>query len=183
MQAIFAGSELELMAYPGYREAVEDATGYEGNALLKARALRSQLRGAELAAAALADDSGLEVEALGGRPGLYSARYAGASATWQERRRRLLDELRDVAEPARGARFVCAMALILPDGEALTAIGSIAGAILPEQRGDAGFGYDPLFFHPPSDCTFAQLPAREKNVVSHRRAAADALLGRLRERV
>ncbi|MEO6834458.1 MAG: RdgB/HAM1 family non-canonical purine NTP pyrophosphatase [Candidatus Tumulicola sp.] len=182
LRAILAGSALELHAHPEYAGAIEDANDYLGNALLKARALARQLTAAGISAAVLADDSGLEVDALGGRPGVYSARYAGAAATWTQRRAALLAELRGVPEAERGGRFVSAVALILPGGEELTARGSAGGRIAEEERGSEGFGYDPLFFYPPRGCTFAQLGAEEKNAVSHRRRAADALLAALRER-
>jgi XTP/dITP diphosphohydrolase len=182
LRAIFADSPLELHAYSGYASPSEDAADYLGNALLKARALARQLRDAGIDAAVLADDSGLEVDALDGRPGVYSARYAGAVATWEARRASLLAELLGVSPERRNARFVCAIALVLPDGSELSALGSVDGRIVEEERGSGGFGYDPLFLYPPRDCTFAELSPQEKNAVSHRRAAANALLALFRSR-
>ena len=182
MHALFAASPLELLTYPEYAHVVEDANTYVGNALLKARALSLQLPEAGIVAAVVADDSGLEVDALGGRPGVFSARYGGAAATWPQRRAHLLSELQGIPERERSARFVSAMALILPGGEEITAVGVVSGYIVENQRGGGGFGYDPVFLHPASGATFAELNERQKNAVSHRRAAADALLATLRER-
>jgi XTP/dITP diphosphohydrolase len=182
LRAIFAGSPLEPDTYAEYASVPEVAPDYLGNARLKAEALAGRLASSGVGAAVLADDSGLEVDALDGRPGVYSARYAGADATWETRRRRLLDELQGVAPARRGSRFVCAMALILPDGEILTVLGTVAGTITEAPCGAGGFGYDPLFFHPPSGCTFAQLTPVQKNNVSHRRVAANALLAALAKR-
>lgn len=182
MREIFAGSPLEIDVYPAYADVDEDATSYLGNAMLKARALEGQLRDADLYAAVLADDSGIEVDALAGRPGILSARYAGSTSTWDQRRGLLLSETHDVAEHLRTARFVCAMVLLLPQGEPHVAIGSVEGRITTHQIGLAGFGYDPIFYYPPLGRTFAELTAEEKNAVSHRRRAADALLASLRSR-
>jgi XTP/dITP diphosphohydrolase len=183
LRAIFAGSPLDLDAYAAYADVVEDADSYVGNALLKARALACQLSAVGIFAAAIADDSGLEVEGLSGRPGVYSARYAGANASWPQRRAQLLSELHGVPESKRGARFVSAMALILPGGEERTSFGAVVGRIAEEERGAGGFGYDPLFLYPPRGRTFAELGADEKNGVSHRRAAADELLRAVRRHV
>ncbi|MGZ3497462.1 MAG: non-canonical purine NTP pyrophosphatase [Vulcanimicrobiaceae bacterium] len=183
MRAIFAGSPLELDTYPLYADIVEGEHSYRENASLKARALHRQLNGAGVRGAVLADDSGLEVEALGGRPGVLSARYAGKDATWPQRRELLLDELRDVPEERRGARFVCAMTLILEDGTELESFADVCGSIADSVHGRFGFGYDPVFFYPPAAKTFAELAEEEKNRVSHRRRAADALLAQLTHRV
>jgi XTP/dITP diphosphohydrolase len=182
MRAMLLGSELELTTYPGYAAVVEDAADYAGNALLKARGLAARLREAGIEAAVLADDSGLEVDALDGRPGVLSARYAGKSATWPQRLARLLSELDGVAQARRGARFVSAMAFIWPDGREIAVDGRVEGYIATAERGAGGFGYDPVFFYPPRGCTFAELSEDEKNAISHRRHAADALLAALRQR-
>lgn len=181
MQAIFAGSALALETYPRYEDVREGATDYLENARLKARALAVQLRETGIAAAVLGDDSGLEVEGLDGRPGVLSARYAGEDATWPERRRRLLEEVRGLPVLARAARFVCVMVLLLPNGREINARGAVAGEIADPQRGDGGFGYDSIFTYPSSGCTFAELTQAQKNAVSHRRRAADALLAALAE--
>ena len=121
---------------------------------------------------ALADDSGLEVEALGGAPGVYSARYAGAGASDADRRTLLLSELADVPTEQRVARFVCVVAIALPDGTVLnTSEGTCNGKIIFEPRGTGGFGYDPLFIPDGFDETFAELPDTLKNQLSHRARA------------
>jgi XTP/dITP diphosphohydrolase len=183
MRAIFAGSPLELDTYPLYADVAEGEHSYNENALLKARGLRKQLLDGGVRGAVLADDSGVEVDALDGRPGVLSARYAGKDAMWPQRREHLLEELRGVPESRRGARFVCAMALILEDGTELNSFADVSGWITTSVQGRFGFGYDPLFFYPPAGKTFAELTEEEKNRVSHRRRAADALLAQLAHRV
>ncbi len=180
MKAIFAGSELELDTYPLYAEAPEPEDNYAGNAESKARSLFNQLRNAGISAAVLADDSGIEVAALGGRPGVLSARYAGRDATWPLRREKLLEELASVPADRRTAKFCCAMMLILENGESFTGYGEVQGVVTGEEIGRFGFGYDPIFWYPPANKTFAELDEEEKNRVSHRRRAADALLLALR---
>jgi XTP/dITP diphosphohydrolase len=181
MQAIFAGSALELATYPHYADVAEGESSYVENALVKARALAAQLREAGIHdAAVLADDSGIEVEAMQNRPGVLSARYAGEHATWPERLALMLGELRDAGDGERAARFVCVMALALPGGRELIGRGTVEGVIARDGRGTAGFGYDPIFFYPPRGVTFAELSAQEKNAVSHRRRAAEAVLEALK---
>lgn len=179
MREIFAGSVLGLDTYPLYADVEETANDYIGNARLKASALVKQLRDAGIAAAVLADDSGLEVAALDGRPGVYSARYAGVATPWPDRREALLAELRDVPSDRRSGRFVCSMVLMLPDGRELDGFGTVEGQIMEEVRGRFGFGYDPLFIPAGDTRTFAEFPEEEKNRISHRRRAADALLAAL----
>jgi XTP/dITP diphosphohydrolase len=176
MRAIFSGSPLDLDTYPLYADVVEGDRSYDENAMLKARALHEQLAQAGISGAVLADDSGLEVEALGNRPGVLSARYGGLEATWPSRRELLLEELARIPDAPRAARFVCAMALILEDGTTFQSRGEVSGAIAARAHGGFGFGYDPLFVFPPAAKTFAELPDEQKNRVSHRRRAADALL-------
>jgi XTP/dITP diphosphohydrolase len=182
LRAMFHGSVLDLHTYEGYMDVAEDATSYLGNALLKARALEAQLREAGIAAAVLADDSGLEVDVLGGRPGVLSARYAGRDTSWPQRRATLLRELKGVPEEQRTAHFVCLTILIPPQGEPVAGIGLVDGRIV-EERGDGGFGYDPLFYYPPLGKTFGEITEQEKNAVSHRRRSAESLLAALRTRV
>lgn len=119
----------------------------------------------------LADDSGLVVDALGGAPGVRSARYAGEGATQEDLIAKLLEEMVDVPEDRRTARFVCALSLALPDGEVRRWEGTVEGVIAHEPRGTGGFGYDPVFIYPPAGITFAEMAAEEKNLVSHRGAA------------
>ncbi|HTV91553.1 MAG TPA: non-canonical purine NTP pyrophosphatase [Verrucomicrobiae bacterium] len=176
IRTMLGDSPLELRTYAAYRDPEEGHESYIDNALLKARALRSQLRDAGITdAAVLADDSGIELDALGGAPGVDSAVYAGASATWPQRLSTMMREV-EAHGGERGARFVCVMALILPDGREIIAQGDVRGEIAPELRGENGFGYDPLFYYPPIGKTFGQIPEREKNELSHRGRAARALL-------
>ncbi len=152
-------------------ELREDGTTFEENALAKARQAA-----AATGLPALADDSGLEVEALGGEPGVYSARYAGLPSDDERNNRKLLEALRDVPVGARAARFRCVAAYVDPtSGVELVRAGDCAGEILMSPRGDGGFGYDPLFLVPALGRTMAELPLDEKNRLSHRAAAFVAL--------
>ena len=149
-------------------EVEETGTTYAENARLKAAAF-AQASGL----LTLADDSGLEVDALGGAPGVYSARYAGEGASDAVRRARLIHALRAVPAP-RPARFRCVIAIAQPNGMIAYFEGVCEGEILLEERGTHGFGYDPLFFLPEPGCTMAELPSAVKNQVSHRARAAQA---------
>lgn len=151
-------------------EVEETGTTYAENARLKAAAF-AQASGL----LTLADDSGLEVDALGGAPGVYSARYAGAGASDADRRARLIRALRVVPAP-RPARFRCVMAIAQPGGAIACFAGVCEGEIILEERGTHGFGYDPLFLLPEHGCTMAELPSAVKNQVSHRARAAQAAL-------
>ena len=145
----------------------ETGTTYEENARLKAVtcAERSGL-------ITLADDSGLEVDALGGEPGVRSARYAGEHATDAQRVEYLLQKLKDVPPERRGARFVCVIAMAVPGGEVTFCRGECPGAIVMQPRGDKGFGYDPAFLLPELGVTVAELEPEVKNRLSHRGRAA-----------
>ena len=180
LEALFAGSSFAPATFDGYADLVEGETSYADNAALKARALHAQLRRAGVGGNVLADDSGLEVVALGGRPGVLTAYYGGTGLTWSERRRALFDELARCGDGAdRRARFVCALHFIDVGGRDLTSTGTVAGEIAPEERGELGFSFDPVFFYPPAGRTFAELRAAEKNRVSHRARAVAALLDKL----
>ena len=176
-EALFAGASFALATFDAYEDPVEGDLSYADNAALKARALHAQLRTAGMAGNVLADDSGLEVFALGGRPGVLTAYYSGPDLSWSERRRALLAELADCRDVVnRRARFVCTLHYIDAAGRELTAMGTVDGAIAPEERGELGFSFDPIFFYPPAGRTFAELTAVEKNRVSHRASAVAALL-------
>jgi XTP/dITP diphosphohydrolase len=180
IRTMLAGSPLDLRTYAAYRDPDEGHESYIDNALLKARALRSQLHDAGITdAAVLADDSGIELDALNGGPGVDSAVYAGAGTAWPGRLATMMREVAAHEDGGRGARFVCVMALILPDGREIVAEGDVRGEIARELRGENGFGYDPLFFYPPIGKTFGQIPEHEKNQLSHRGRAARALLDAL----
>jgi len=153
-------------------DAEETGTTFEENAIIKARHAA-----AATGLPAIADDSGLLVDALDGRPGVYSARYAGATATDDDNINHLLDELDGVAQDDRGAEFHCVACFLLhADAQPLLANGSWRGRILSERRGEGGFGYDPVFHDPQSGKTSAQLTAEEKNARSHRGQALRALV-------
>ncbi|MEI9950056.1 MAG: RdgB/HAM1 family non-canonical purine NTP pyrophosphatase [Pseudomonadota bacterium] len=152
---------------------VEDGATFEANALIKARAIARATR-----TLALADDSGLEVDALGGRPGVRSARFAHERATDAENNAALLRELTEVEEGARGARFRCVLALVNPwqESDVHVAEGSCEGSIARAPRGSGGFGYDPLFLVAAQDGkAMAELSEAEKNTISHRARAVQAL--------
>ena len=157
-------------------EVAETEPTFEGNAILKARSY-AQRTGLWT----WADDSGLEVDALGGRPGVLSARYAGPDATDEERWRKLLEELAGVPPEERTARFRCVVAIALPDGRVFTREGSVEGMITDRPRGSHGFGYDPVFYLPELGATMAELPPEVKNRISHRARAAQAAKEVLRE--
>jgi XTP/dITP diphosphohydrolase len=161
---------VDLSAFPEAPPVAEDADTYLANARAKAVAA-SRHTGLP----ALADDSGLEVDALGGAPGVRSARFAGEGASDDENVALLLERLRGVPDAARTARFRCVIVVARPDGGELVAEGTCEGRITTEARGRGGFGYDPVFFHPPSGATFAELDAEAKQRVSHRAAACRAL--------
>ena len=183
LKALFAKSPLQIVTprkLPAL-DVVEDAQTYAGNAMLKAQALASALRERHVSAAVLADDSGLEVDALGGRPGIHSARYGGSEVAWPARRAALLQELRGIPPYRRTARFVSVLVLIPAHGEPTIARGEVDGYILEAENGTGGFGYDALFLHMPSGRSFAALSEKEKNAVSHRHHAAQALLEALGE--
>ncbi len=182
LTAILRGSEFELDTYPLYAEAPEPEANYAGNAESKAKSLWTQLRNAGIQGNVLADDSGLEVAALDGRPGVLSARYAGKDATWPVRREKLLEEMAGVPPDRRQAKFCCAVLFIAEDGQQYTGYGEVEGIITGEEQGRFGFGYDPLFFYPPANKTFAEMDETEKNAISHRRRAVDALLTAIRDR-
>ena len=177
LRALFAGSGWALETCPEYDDVVEGDTSYAENAGLKAAALREQLVAAGIAEAVLGDDSGIEVRALGGRPGVRSARYGGDGATWAERRALLRAELAASDSPDRGARFVCALHFISSDGSTVGVERDVAGLVADKDRGTAGFSYDPTFWYPPAAKTFGELSEEEKNAVSHRSRAVAALLG------
>jgi XTP/dITP diphosphohydrolase len=180
------GDRFELVARPPeVPEVVEDADTFEGNARLKAVALVEAT-----GLTALADDSGLEVDALSGEPGVHSSRYAGETASDAANIAKLLDSLAELEHAthasareraaSRSARFRCVIVLRRPDGSELVSEGSVDGAIVHEPRGDDGFGYDPVFVPDDGDGrTFAEMTAGEKHAISHRGRALAALLTQL----
>jgi XTP/dITP diphosphohydrolase len=170
--------ELVSLTEMGINTEVEEiGESLEDNAMLKATSLarESQLL-------TLADDSGLEVDVLGGEPGRLSARYAGEGASDRDRVDYLLSRLKDVPEEKRSARFRCVIAIATPDGEVELSSGECPGFITLEPRGEEGFGYDPIFYLPELGKTMAELTLEEKNRVSHRGRAAREAINLLRRR-
>ena len=171
-ERLLAGLDLELvsLADVGIRESVpEEGETYAENALAKAQgyaALSGLLT--------LADDSGIEVDALGGAPGVLTARYAGEDASDAERNALILRNIAGVPDERRTARFRCVIALAWPDGRTAVTEGVVEGRIAQEPRGEHGFGYDPIFFVPEFGRTMAELPEKTKNRISHRARAAAA---------
>jgi len=155
-----------LDEFPDAPEVVEDGDTCEANAIKKARAI-AEFTGLP----AVADDTGLEVDALGGRPGVYAARYAGEDATYEDNCRKLLRELAGVPREQRTARFLTVAAIALPSDGVRVTQGTLDGMIAEEVRGALGFGYDPVFLIPELGKTLAQLTADQKNKISHRAKA------------
>ncbi|MEN9578880.1 MAG: hypothetical protein RJA70_1889 [Pseudomonadota bacterium] len=184
VRAVLAPLGIEVLDFSSMKqvpaEPEEDQETFEGNARLKALYYAKHI-----GQVCLAEDSGIEVDALGGAPGVYSARYAGTSGTREERdranNRKLLLELLTTPESERQARFVCAMCLAAPSGELLAeSRGVFEGAVGLQPGGTNGFGYDPILYLPELRCTSAQLSTEEKNARSHRGAAARALAEKLK---
>lgn len=144
-------------------EADENGTTFEENAIIKAKEIMEKT--GEIV---LADDSGLEVDALGGEPGIYSARYMGYDTSYHIKNNSLIERLEGKTGEERSARFVCAIAACFPDGRVLTTRGTMEGQIGYEEKGENGFGYDPVFYLPEYQCYSAELPLEEKNKLSHR---------------
>ncbi len=146
----------------------ENGKTFTENALIKARAIAAVLPDEYRGAIVMADDSGLEVDAMDKLPGVYSARWMGHDTSYRIKNAKIIENLKDVPVPERTARFVCAMAAVLPDGRTLSTRGVIEGKIGYEERGSNGFGYDPIFMLPDMSCSTAELSPEEKNKISHR---------------
>lgn len=154
----------------------EDGATYEENALIKARAVAACTD-----AIVMADDSGLEIDYLNKEPGVYSARYLGEHTSYHIKNANLIERLAGVPDEQRTARFVCAIAAVLPDGKELTTRATIEGRIGYEEKGENGFGYDPIFFVPEFGKTTAELTEEEKNQVSHRGKALQLMKEELKK--
>ncbi|WP_160722053.1 XTP/dITP diphosphatase [Bacillus sp. USDA818B3_A] len=183
-QHIFASRGIKvrtLLDFPEIPEVEETGTTFEENAILKAEAVSRALQ-----KMVISDDSGLMVDALDGRPGIYSARYAGESKNDQNNTNKVLSELQEVPEEKRTARFYCALAIAIPGQETKTVSGTCEGLILKEPKGTNGFGYDPVFYVPEQGRSMAELSSDEKNKISHRANALkklDVMLDSILERV
>ena len=169
LKALLGGEGLHIRTladFPNAPDVVEDGETCEANAVKKATEIARHT-----GVPAIADDTGLEVEALGGRPGIYAARYAGEAATYKDNCAKLLRELAGVPRERRRARFVTVAAIALPTGQSAAVEGSLEGTITEREIGSQGFGYDPVFFVPESGKTLAQMSPAEKNRISHRARA------------
>lgn len=165
------GYEILSLKDIGYnKEIIEDGKTFEENALIKAKTIakgRNEI--------VLADDSGLEVDYMDKQPGIYSARFLGEDTSYRIKNQYIIDQLKDAKPEERTARFVCAIACAFPDGKTLTTRGTIEGYIGYEERGENGFGYDPIFMIPEFNCSASELDLEQKNKISHRGKALEAM--------
>lgn len=178
LSAILKEMDIEIIPMPEtIGEIEENGTSFEENALIKAKTVMETT-----GLPAIADDSGLMVDALGGEPGIYSARYAGEGKTDKDRNDLLLKNMSDVPQSMRQGKFVCCIACVFPDKAPIIVRGECKGEILFGEQGTGGFGYDPLFYVPENNCTYAELPADVKNQISHRAQALNKLKIELKNR-
>jgi len=154
---------LSLSDFPNIPDVIEDGVTFEENALKKARTIA-----AKTGLPSLADDSGLCIDALGGQPGVFSSRYAGEQTSDLEKCKHILEEMSEIPDNSRSARFVCVLAFVFPHGEEHIFEGVCEGRITRELRGSLGFGYDPIFYYEEAQMTFAEMSSESKNKVSHR---------------
>lgn len=165
------GYEILSLKDIGYdKEIIEDGNTFEENALIKAKTIAKERN--EIV---LADDSGLEVDYMDKQPGIYSARFLGEDTSYHVKNQYIIDQLKDAKLEERTARFVCAIACAFPDGKTLTTRGTIEGYIGYEERGENGFGYDPIFMVPEFNCSTSELDLEQKNKISHRGKALEAM--------
>lgn len=157
----------------------ENGSTFEENAMIKAKAVHDLAPDCIV----IADDSGLVVDALNGEPGIYSARYLGEDTSYDIKNAKILERMQGVPREKRTARFVCAMAVIMPDGDSFTKTGVMEGYIGDHAEGENGFGYDPIFFVEPQNCSTAVLSPDEKNAISHRGQAMRAMREELVNRI
>ena len=180
IRQILAGHGIEYVSLKDENlqdvEIVEDGTTFEENAVIKARTI-AEITGQMV----LADDSGLEVDYMDKAPGVYSARFLGEDTSYTVKNNYIIDKLAEAKGEERSARFVCVIACAFPDGKVITTRGTIEGQIGYEEKGENGFGYDPIFFLPERGCTTAELPPEEKNKISHRGRALTAMYEKLKE--
>ena len=171
------GLEIVSMKEAGVFEDIEEnGTTFSENSVIKASSIAKALhQKGDNDSIVLADDSGLEIDALGGEPGIYSARYMGKDTPYPEKNAKIIERLTGVPDDKRTARFVCAVSAVLPDERVLTCVKTMEGLIGHEIAGENGFGYDPIFFLPQFNKTSAQLSAKEKNSISHRGKALRAM--------
>ncbi len=180
VKAILADLNMEVLSLKDAgltAEAEENGTTFSENAVIKACEIAEKVQDAIV----MADDSGLVVDALNGEPGIYSARYLGEDTPYAIKNANIIHRLEGIPTEGRTARFMCAIAAVLPDGSVLTTEGAIEGYIGYEERGNGGFGYDPIFMVPEYNCSTAELSAEAKNAISHRGKALKAMKVKLLE--
>lgn len=176
------GLEIQSMKEAGVNiDIVEDGSTFEENAMIKASAIAQELRKSDVQAIVLADDSGLEIDYLNKEPGIYSARYMGEDTSYTVKNANLIQRLEGVPDEKRTARFVCVIAAVFPDGREFSARAAIEGRIGYEERGENGFGYDPIFYLPEYGRYSAELSPEEKNRISHRGKALEEMKKVLRQ--
>lgn len=182
IRAIMADVDCELFSQKEagiVADVEENGTTFEENAIIKAKAIADILAKQGEEAIVLADDSGLEIDYLNKEPGIYSARYMGEDTPYEVKNANLIERLCGVEDAKRTARFVCAVAAVMPDGEVLTALETMEGRIGHEAKGENGFGYDPIFILEKYNCTTAELDMERKNAESHRGKALRAIKRKL----
>ena len=178
IRAIMSDTDAEVLSMKEadvYTDVVEDGSTFMENAFIKARAVAKLVKQKGITAAVVADDSGLVVDALGGEPGIYSARYLGEDTPYKIKNAKIIERLEGVEDEKRTARFVCAMAVVFPDGSEDCYEATYEGRIGYEERGENGFGYDPIFILPEFEKTTAELPPEVKNSRSHRGKALEGI--------
>lgn len=181
IREILAGINAEIVSMGEVGISIdveENGETFEENALIKARAAAKKTH-----TIVLADDSGLEIDALNKEPGVYSARYMGEHTSYEIKNRELLKRLEGVPKERRSARFVCAVAAVFPDGEECVTRGTVEGYIAKQPAGENGFGYDPIFYVDEYHATTAELTREQKNALSHRGNALRAIRGELEKRI
>ena len=172
-EALFAPKGIKVLTLLDIEDAIdveETGTTFEENAILKAKAISEQMN-----MTVLSDDSGLVIDALDGRPGVYSARYAGPAKNDKDNYEKVLEEMKDVPDEKRTARFYCAIAMVGPEIGTITVSGTCEGYIARKPEGEYGFGYDPIFYVPEKETVMANLEPAVKNKISHRANALKAL--------
>ena len=186
IRAIMADVDAQILSMKEadvYADVVEDGTTFMENAFIKARAVSQLAKEKGLKAVVIADDSGLVVDALGGEPGIYSARYLGEDTPYFVKNAKIIERLKGVADEDRSARFVCAMAAVFPDGSEESFEATYEGRIGYEEKGSNGFGYDPIFYLPDRGLYSAELDPDEKNRISHRGKALEGIKNILKDRI
>ena len=184
IREIFGGVSVLSMDEAGVHEEIEETgTTFEENALIKSRAVFRGLEETGVNALVMSDDSGIEIDYFDKAPGVYSSRFLGVDTPYDVKNRIVLEKLAEAKGEARSARYVCAIAVVTPDGQEICMRSTVEGFISDEPAGSGGFGYDPIFFVPEYGRTMAQLSPEEKNRISHRGKALREMRGQLEGRV